>query len=199
MCRWTDAAYWMSAAAAACSARALAEAGARVVGVDAGEESIEAAREHAADSGVSVEYHVATARALRETHAREFDAVVCMELLEHVPRPWELVDDCAAMLKPGGRVVFSTINRTLTAYLGAVVAAERLCSLLPAGTHDYRQFVRPSELADWCRKTRVWRCATYAGCVIGRVCGGRSCAAVRTSIISCWRRGERHEAGNRIV
>lgn len=132
-------------------AEALAGRGARVVGIDAGSVAIDAARTHLATSGLAVDYRVTTAEQLAETETARFDLVTCMELLEHVPRPDILVGACASMLRPHGYLVVSTINRTLPAYLGAVLGAEYLLRLLPRGTHNYAQFIRPAELERWLR------------------------------------------------
>ncbi|MHC8441836.1 MAG: bifunctional 2-polyprenyl-6-hydroxyphenol methylase/3-demethylubiquinol 3-O-methyltransferase UbiG [Candidatus Eutrophobiaceae bacterium] len=128
---------------------ALARAGATVIGIDGGEQNIGAARRHAKDSGLAIDYRVAFAEDLDE-NLGVFDAVVCMELLEHAEVPQLLVSSCSKLLKPQGMVFFSTINRNLKSWLGAIVFAERLCNILPRGTHKYAEFIRPSELASWC-------------------------------------------------
>lgn len=127
-------------------AEAMARRGARVTGIDAGQTALEVARRHARASGAAVTYERITAEDLAAREPGAFDAVTCLELLEHVPDPASLVCACAALARPGGHVFFSTINRTARAWLFAVVGAERVLRLLPRGTHDYGRFLRPSEL-----------------------------------------------------
>lgn len=139
-----------------CGAGLLTEAmalrGAQVTGIDAGSEQIEIARTHAGETGVDVDYHAATAEAFAEQHAGEFDVVVCMEMLEHVPDPDAAVAALTRLAAPGGQLFLSTINRTPKAFAEAIVAAEYLLRLLPAGTHEYARFIRPSELAASLRR-----------------------------------------------
>ena len=133
----------------------LAARGANVLGIDASEEALMAARDHLDASGLAVEYRTATAEALAESEPGRFDAVTCMELVEHVPHGAALVAACARLARPGGTVVFSTINRTPKAYALAILAAEYVLGMLPRGTHDYARFVRPSELARWGRSANL--------------------------------------------
>lgn len=128
---------------------ALARAGARVTGIDLSRPTLEAARRHAAAQGLQIDYRGSSAEHVANEAAGEFDAVTCMEMLEHVPQPAEVVAACARTLKPGGRAFFSTINRTPKAFLFAIVAGEYLLRLLPRGTHHYRKLIRPRELRDW--------------------------------------------------
>src|SRR6185437_5379097 len=121
---------------------ALARAGAQVTGIDLGLKVIEIARLHLHESGLKVDY-----RKQSSAEPAAFDAVCCMELIEHVPDPAALVHDLAAMLKPGGRLFLSTLNRTPAAFGAAILGAEYLMRLLPRGTHHYAQFLKPSELA----------------------------------------------------
>jgi len=132
-------------------AEAMARAGARVTGIDLSERALKVAALHLLESGLGVRYECASPEDYARAHAGEFDAVTCMELLEHVPDPASTVAACAGLARPGGRVLFSTINRNPRAYLFAVIGAEYLLGLLPRGTHDYARFVKPSELARWCR------------------------------------------------
>lgn len=132
-------------------AEAMAAAGARVTGIDMAEAALAVARVHAAASGVELRYELATAEQLAEREAGLFDVVTCLELLEHVPRPDEVVAACARLLRPGGNVFFSTINRNPKSFLFGVVGAEYVLGLLPRGTHEYGRFIRPSELAGWSR------------------------------------------------
>ena len=127
----------------------MAEQGAIVTGIDAGDAPLSAAREHQSISGLTVEYIQAVPEAFAKTHANKFDVVTCMELLEHVPNPASVVQACAQLVRARGHVFFSTINRTPKAYLLAIIGAEYILGLLPKGTHDYARFIRPSELANW--------------------------------------------------
>ena len=126
---------------------ALAARGATVTGIDLAAELIEVARLHGLESAVSVDYRVQTVEALAAEAAGTFDAVTCMEMLEHVPDPAAIIDACAQLLRPGGRLFVSTLNRTPQAFALAIVGAEYVARLLPKGTHHYRDFIRPSELA----------------------------------------------------
>lgn len=126
---------------------ALARAGADVVGIDLGQALIDVAALHLHESGVSVDYRVQSSSQLAAAEPESFDAVCCMELIEHVPDPLALLTDLAAMLKPGGQLFMSTLNRTPAAFGAAIVGAEYLLKLLPRGTHHYAQFLKPSELA----------------------------------------------------
>ncbi len=127
----------------------LAQLGADVTGIDASAAVLDVARAHNREP--ALRYELATAEDFAQKHAASFDVVTCMELLEHVPDVASVVQACAALLKPDGHLFFSTINRTPRAYLTAVLGAEYLLALLPRGTHDYRRFLRPSELATWIR------------------------------------------------
>jgi len=130
----------------------MAARGAAVTGIDASEAAIAAARAHLERSGQRVEYLCSAAEQIAEQRAGAFDAVICMELLEHVPDPASVVDACARLTRAGGELIFSTINRNPKAYLLAVIGAEYVLGMLPRGTHDYAKFIRPSELAAWSRR-----------------------------------------------
>ncbi|CAI06618.1 bifunctional 2-polyprenyl-6-hydroxyphenol methylase/3-demethylubiquinol 3-O-methyltransferase UbiG [Aromatoleum aromaticum] len=130
----------------------MAAAGAHVTGIDLSEKALGVARLHLFESGQKVDYHHASAEEFAAQHAGEFDIVTCMEMLEHVPDPASTVAACAQLVRPGGQVFFSTINRNFKAYLFAVLGAEYILKLLPRGTHDYVKFIRPSELARYCRQ-----------------------------------------------
>jgi len=130
---------------------AMARLGATVTGIDLSEKPLRVAELHLLESGLSVSYQKASAEDLSRTQPETFDVVTCMELLEHVPDPSSTVAACAKLVKPGGRVFFSTINRNPKAYLFAVIGAEYLLGMLPKGTHDYARFIKPSELSRWCR------------------------------------------------
>jgi 2-polyprenyl-6-hydroxyphenyl methylase/3-demethylubiquinone-9 3-methyltransferase len=127
---------------------AMARRGARVTGIDLSDKALRVAQLHLHESKLDVRYEKAAAEEFRG----EFDVVTCMELLEHVPDPASMVGACARLVRPGGQVFFSTINRNPKSYLFAVVGAEYVLGLLPKGTHDYRRFIKPSELSRWCRE-----------------------------------------------
>ena len=132
-------------------AEAMARRGAHVVGIDLSAGPLEVARRHAEEAGVSLDYRLLSAEALAREEPGSFDAVTCMELLEHVPDPAAMVRSCASLLRPGGQLVLATLNRSPAAYLFAVLGAEYVLGLLPRGTHDYSRFVRPAELTRWLR------------------------------------------------
>lgn len=133
-------------------AEAMARAGARVIGIDASAAAIEIARLHAQQAGLSIDYRCASAEQAAGKLAGSGDVVACMELLEHVPDPPALLRSIASLLRPGGSAILSTVNRTAVAYALGVIAAEYLLRILPRGTHDYRRFIRPSELGRWARQ-----------------------------------------------
>ncbi len=132
-------------------AESMALRGAQVTGIDLGEAPLAVARLHLLESGAQVDYRYISAEQLATEQPASFDVVTCMEMLEHVPDPAASVAACAQLVKPGGAVFFSTINRNPKAYLFAILGAEYLLRLLPRGTHDYRKFIRPSELEAWAR------------------------------------------------
>jgi len=134
-------------------AEGMAARGATVTAIDASRAALTTARLHLEESGVAVDYVCATAEQMAHERPGEFDLVTCMELLEHVPKPASVVAACARLARPGGEVIFSTINRNLKAYVLAVIGGEYLLRLLPRGTHDYEKFIRPSELDAWARST----------------------------------------------
>lgn len=129
----------------------MALRGAEVTAIDMGETPLAVARLHQLESGVQVDYRQSTAEALAAEMPGQFDVVTCLEMLEHVPDPASVIAACQRLVKPGGQVFFSTINRNPKAYLLAIVGAEYLLKMLPRGTHDFRKFIRPSELGAWCR------------------------------------------------
>jgi 2-polyprenyl-6-hydroxyphenyl methylase/3-demethylubiquinone-9 3-methyltransferase len=132
-------------------AEAMARKVARVTGLDMAAELLEVARLHALESGVAVNYLLESAEQHAVEHAAGYDVVTCMEMLEHVPDPAQVVVALATLVRPGGHVFLSTINRTPRAYLRAVIGAEYVLRLLPTGTHTYEKFIRPSELSAWAR------------------------------------------------
>ncbi|HLS84127.1 MAG TPA: bifunctional 2-polyprenyl-6-hydroxyphenol methylase/3-demethylubiquinol 3-O-methyltransferase UbiG [Arenimonas sp.] len=130
---------------------AMAREGAQVVGADLSPELVDVAKLHLLESGLKVDYRLVSAEELAAVEPASFDAIACMEMLEHVPDPGAVLQACATLLKPGGRLLLSTLNRTPAAFALAIVGAEYVARLLPRGTHHYRQFIRPSELAAWLR------------------------------------------------
>ena len=131
---------------------AMWAAGARVTGIDMAEEPLNVARLHTLESGCEVDYLKRDAESMAEEHAQSFDVVTCMELLEHVPDPASMVRACSRLVRPGGNVFFSTINRNPKAFLFAIVGAEYVLNMLPRGTHEYAKFIKPSELDAWGRR-----------------------------------------------
>lgn len=130
---------------------AMAAAGATVTGIDVAEKPLGVARLHQLESGAEVNYELRTAEDLADARPGEFDIVTCLEMLEHVPDPAKVIRSCYELAKPGGHVFFSTINRNPKSFLFAIVGAEYVLRLLPAGTHEYQKFIRPSELEEWAR------------------------------------------------
>jgi 2-polyprenyl-6-hydroxyphenyl methylase/3-demethylubiquinone-9 3-methyltransferase len=130
---------------------ALAARGATVTGIDLGERALKVASLHALQGGLRIEYRLAAAEQLALERSEGFDLVCCMEMLEHVPRPDSVVQAAATLVRPGGWVMFSTLNRNLKAFALAIVGAEYLARVVPQGTHDWAKFIRPSELAAWAR------------------------------------------------
>jgi 2-polyprenyl-6-hydroxyphenyl methylase/3-demethylubiquinone-9 3-methyltransferase len=132
-------------------AEAMARKGARVTGLDMATDLLKVAQLHALEAGVTVNYLLESAEQHAVEHAARYDIVTCMEMLEHVPDPAQVIAALAALVRPGGHVFLSTINRTPRAYLRAVIGAEYVLRLLPTGTHTYEKFIRPSELSAWAR------------------------------------------------
>jgi 2-polyprenyl-6-hydroxyphenyl methylase/3-demethylubiquinone-9 3-methyltransferase len=132
-------------------AESMARKGANVTGIDLGEKALKVADLHSLESGVQVHYELIAAEDLAAREPGQYDVVTCMEMLEHVPDPAAIVQACAALVKPGGKVFFSTLNRNPKSYLFAVLGAEYLLNLLPKGTHDYAKFITPAELSQFAR------------------------------------------------
>ncbi len=133
----------------------MCEKGAAVTGIDLSDRALSVARLHLLESGRQVDYRQISAEELAAEQGGSFDVVTCMEMLEHVPDPASTVAACAALVKPGGHLFFSTINRNPKAYLFAVIGAEYVLRMLPRGTHDYARFIKPSELSRWLRNVGV--------------------------------------------
>lgn len=134
-------------------AESMAREGAGVTGLDMGAEPLQVARLHSLETGIKVTYVQETVEQHANEHAEQYDIVTCMEMLEHVPDPRSVVLACAKLVKPGGHVFFSTINRNNKAWLMAVVGAEYVLKMVPKGTHDVKKFIRPSELIGWIDET----------------------------------------------
>jgi 2-polyprenyl-6-hydroxyphenyl methylase/3-demethylubiquinone-9 3-methyltransferase len=133
-------------------AEAMAARGAKVTGIDLSEGALKVARLHLKESGRQVDYRNISAEALATELSGHFDVITCLEMLEHVPDPGSVIRSIAAMLKPGGQVVFSTLNRTPKGFVLGILGAEYLLRLVPPGTHEYAKFIRPSELDAWARE-----------------------------------------------
>lgn len=136
-------------------AESLAKAGAKVTGIDMHQSIITTAKLHQHESGVEIEYLKTTAEELAAERPAQYDIVTCLEMLEHVPDPASIIQAAATLVKPGGHLFFSTINRNPKAYLFAIIGAEYLLKMLPKNTHDYRKFIRPSELGSWLRQANL--------------------------------------------
>ena len=136
-------------------AESMARHGANVTGIDMGDAPLEVARLHGLESDLTVNYQQTTAEEFAEKHQASFDVVTCMEMLEHVPDPSSVVKACYQMVKPGGHVFFSTLNRNIKSYLMAIVGAEYVLGLVPKGTHQHDKFIKPSELIAWIDDTQL--------------------------------------------
>ena len=130
---------------------AMAQRGAIVTGIDMGDAPLAVANLHKLESGLNIDYFKATAESFSDSNFQRFDAVTCLEMLEHVPNPASVVKACASMTKPGGTLFFSTINRNPKSYLFAIIGVEYVLKMLPKGTHDFAKFIKPSELTSWIR------------------------------------------------
>lgn len=136
-------------------AEGLADLDAKVTGIDMAPENLQVAREHAQASQLQIDYQQISVEELAEKQPAAFDVVTCLEMLEHVPDPASVVYACARLVKPGGHVFFSTLNRNPKSYLLAIVGAEYVLNLVPRGTHDYMRFIKPSELGAWARQAEL--------------------------------------------
>jgi 2-polyprenyl-6-hydroxyphenyl methylase / 3-demethylubiquinone-9 3-methyltransferase len=129
----------------------MAALGGMVTGIDMSEKVLRVAKDHAEKNNINCDYQQSTAEAFAKEHANTFDIITCLEMLEHVPEPSAIIQACQQMLKPGGTLFFSTINRNPKSYLMAIVGAEYVLNILPRGTHEYSKFIKPSELVNWCQ------------------------------------------------
>jgi len=136
-------------------AEAMAHHGANVTAIDMADASLSVARLHQLESKLEIDYQKSSAEQYAQDHREEFDIVTCLEMLEHVPEPAKVIQACHDLVKPGGTVFFSTINRNPKSYLFAIVGAEYILNLLPRGTHDYARFIKPSELAAFSRDSKL--------------------------------------------
>ncbi len=133
----------------------MAAIGAKVTGIDLGEKALNVAKLHSLETGIAVDYRLISVEDLAEQQPASFDVVTCLEMLEHVPDPASIVSACAKLVKPGGHLFFSTINRNPKSYMFAVIGAEYVLKMLPRGTHDYAKFLKPSELASFMRNAEL--------------------------------------------
>ncbi|MDD4910838.1 MAG: bifunctional 2-polyprenyl-6-hydroxyphenol methylase/3-demethylubiquinol 3-O-methyltransferase UbiG [Sideroxydans sp.] len=136
-------------------AESMAASGANVTGIDLADRSLQVAKLHLLESGQHVEYRKIAVEALAEEQPEHYDIVTCMEMLEHVPDPDSIIAACARLVKPGGHVFFSTLNRNPKSYLFAIIGAEYVLNMLPRGTHEFAKFIKPSELAQSCRNAHL--------------------------------------------
>ncbi len=133
----------------------IAKVGAKAKGIDLSEKALKVAELHSLETGIAVDYEFISAENLASKEAGQYDVVTCMEMLEHVPEPLSIIQSCSRLVKPGGKVFFSTLNRNPKSYLLAIIGAEYILKMLPKGTHDYKKFIKPSELGNYLREANL--------------------------------------------
>jgi len=133
----------------------MAKVGAQAKGIDLSEKALKVADLHSLETGIAVNYEYISAENLASKDAGQYDVVTCMEMLEHVPEPLSIIQACSRLVKPGGKVFFSTLNRNPKSYLLAIIGAEYILKMLPKGTHDYKKFIKPSELGNYLREANL--------------------------------------------
>jgi 2-polyprenyl-6-hydroxyphenyl methylase/3-demethylubiquinone-9 3-methyltransferase len=133
----------------------MAKVGAQAKGIDLSEKALKVADLHSLETGIAVNYEYISAEDLAAKDAGQYDVVTCMEMLEHVPEPLSIIQSCSRLVKPGGKVFFSTLNRNPKSYLLAIIGAEYILKMLPKGTHDYKKFIKPSELGNYLREANL--------------------------------------------
>jgi 2-polyprenyl-6-hydroxyphenyl methylase/3-demethylubiquinone-9 3-methyltransferase len=136
-------------------AESMAKMGAKTKGIDLSKKALQVAELHSLETSVAVDYELISAEDLAQREAGQYDVVTCMEMLEHVPDPMSIIQACSTLVKPGGHVFFSTLNRNPKSYLFAIIGAEYVLRLLPKGTHDYKKFIKPSELSQFVRQANL--------------------------------------------
>ncbi len=133
----------------------MAKVGAQAKGIDLSEKALKVAELHSLETGIAVDYEFISAENLASKEAGQYDVVTCMEMLEHVPEPLSIIQSCSRLVKPGGKVFCSTLNRNPKSYLLAIIGAEYILKMLPKGTHDYKKFIKPSELGNYLREANL--------------------------------------------
>ena len=133
----------------------MAHRGANVTGIDMGDAPLAVAKLHSLETGIKINYQKSTVESLAEEEAEQYDIITCLEMLEHVPDPNSIINTCSKLLKPGGKIFFSTINKNLKAFLFAIIGAEYILNLLPKSTHEYKKFIKPSQLQAWASRNNL--------------------------------------------
>lgn len=171
-------------------AEALANEKCFLTAIDMNASALDTAKAHAQQQGLQIDYQLTSAETLAASHPEQFDVITCMEMLEHVPNPGSIIQACAAMVKPGGLVLFSTLNRTPKAFLGAIIGAEYIANLLPKGTHEYKKFIRPSEMSQWANEAQLTFQHIQGVSFNPLTQQPRLSSSVQINYMACFRRGE---------